>query len=159
MEDGGPPVTVVDGVPQFSGVVENYRHRISSSPATDADRGFIQPDQRDFLYQAGGLDMALSQNPNDTEYLYALNTPVPFAIGQNSSGDWLYPPGGFTTIAIYRVIEDCAGEDTIWKKLDMQGNPTGDDDCRAGDLQLEGRYPPVQADSDIPSSGFGIAAW
>ena len=159
MEDGGPPVTVVDGVPQFSGVVENFRHRISSAPATDGDRGKIQPDQRDFLYQAGGLDMALSQNPKDTEYLYALNTPVPFAIGQNSSGDWLYPPGGFTTIAIYRVIEDCAGEDTIWDKLDMAGNPTGDDDCRVGDLQLEGRYPPVQADSDIPSSGFGIAAW
>ena len=153
MEDGGPPVTVVDGVPQFSGVVENFVHRISSSPATDADGGALPTDQSDFLYQAGGLDMALSQNTNDTEYLYALNTPVPFSIGQNSSGDWLFPPGGFTTIAIYRVIEDCAGEDTIFDKSD------GTDDCRAGDLVLEGRYPPVQADSDIPSSGFGIAAW
>jgi hypothetical protein len=159
MEDGGPPVIVVDGVPQFSGVVENTRHRINSSPANDANRGLNPTDQSDFLYQAGGLDMALSQDPNDTEYLYALNTPVPFAgipggnpdgstKVQNSSGDFLWIPGGPTTIAIYRVIEDCAGEDTIFRKSD------GTDDCRPGDLEFVGRYAP----GDIPSSGFGIAA-
>ncbi len=157
MADGGPPVIVVDGVPQFSGVVENFRHRINSSPANDANRGLNPSDQSDFLYQAGGLDLALSQNPKDTEYLYALNTPVPFAgipqdgaepILQNSSGDFLWIPGGPTTIAIYRVIEDCEGEDTIFKKSD------GTDDCRVGDLQFVGRYAP----GDISSSGFGIAA-
>ncbi len=154
MEDGGPPVIVVDGVPQFSGVVENFRHRISSSPATDADGGAIPTDQSDFLYQAGGLDMALTQGPADQpEYLYALNTPVPFASGQNSSGDWTWLPGGATTIAIYRVIEDCAGETTIFTKSD------GTDDCRPGDLVLEGRYtPPAEGDQAISSSGFGIAA-
>ena len=162
--DGGPPVTVVDGVPQFSGVNENFKHAISSFPATDADRGVLPTNQGDFLYQAGGLDLALTKNKKGTEYLYALNTPVPFAIGQNSSGDWLYPPGGFTTIAIYRVIEDCTGEDTIWDKLSVpDGTPTGEDDCRPGDLQLVGRFPSAEdggmAASTIPSSGFGIAAW
>jgi hypothetical protein len=152
MADGGPPVTVVDGVPQFSGVVENFRHRISSSPANDANGGLIPTDQSDFLYQAGGLDLALSQNTNHTEYLYALNTPVPFGIGQNSSGDWLYPPGGFTTIAIYKVIEDCTGVDTIWNKSN------GDDDCRVGDLVMIGRYTDSE-ENPLPSSGFGIAAW
>ena len=154
MEDGGPPVVVVDGVPQFSGVVENFRHRINSSPANDANRGLNPTDQSDFLYQAGGLDMALTQGPLDeTEYLYALNTPVPFASGQNSSGDWTWLPGGATTIAIYRVIEDCAGEDTIFRKSD------GSDDCRPGDLEFVGRYtPPVDGDQAISSSGFGIAA-
>ena len=151
MEDGGPPVTVVDGVPQFSGVVENFRHRISSSPATDANRGLIPTDQSDFLYQAGGLDLALSVNPNDTEYLYALNTPVPGATGQNSSGDWLYPDG-LNSIAIYRVIEDCEGEDTIWDRSD------GADDCRPGDLQLIGRTDANNSPA-IPGSAFGIAAW
>ena len=159
MEDGGPPVIAPGNVPQFSGVVENFRHRINSSPANDANRGLNPTDQSDFLYQAGGLDLALSQNPNDTEYLYALNTPVPFAgipggnpdgstKVQNSSGDFVWIPGGPTTIAIYRVIEDCDGEDTIWKKSD------GTDDCRVGDLQFVGRYAP----GDISSSGFGIAA-
>lgn len=152
MEDGGPPVTVVDGVPQFSGVVENFRHRISSFPANDDNAGLIPTDQSDFLYQAGGLDLALSQNASDTEYLYALNTPVPFSVGQNSSGDWLFPPGGFTTIAIYQVVEDCAGVDTIWDRSD------GADDCRPGDLVMVGRYTPSD-DQPMPSSGFGIAAW
>ena len=159
MADGGPPVIVVDGVPQFSGVVENFRHRINSSPANDANRGANPTDQSDFLYQAGGLDMALTQGPLDKpEYLYALNTPVPFAgipdpnggppTLQNSSGDFLWIPGGPTTVAIYRVIEDCAGEDTIFRKSD------GTDDCRVGDLEFVGRYAP----GDISSSGFGIAA-
>ena len=159
MEDGGPPVIAPGNVPQFSGVVENFRHRINSSPANDANRGLNPTDQSDFLYQAGGLDLALSQNARGTEYLYALNTPVPFAgipggnpdgstKVQNSSGDFVWIPGGPTTIAIYRVIEDCDGEDTIWKKSD------GTDDCRPGDLQFVGRYAP----GDISSSGFGIAA-
>ena len=152
MIDGGPPVAVVDGVPQFSGVVENFRHRISSFPANDDNAGLIPTDQSDFLYQAGGLDLALSQNASDTEYLYALNTPVPFSVGQNSSGDWLFPPGGFTTIAIYQVVEDCAGVDTIWDRSD------GADDCRPGDLVMVGRYTPSD-DQPMPSSGFGIAAW
>ena len=150
MADGGPPVTVVDGVPQFSGVVENFVHRINSFPAYDAARGEGPTDQSDFLYSAGGLDLALSQNKKGTEYLYALNTPVPFASGQNSSGDWIWLDGESSpnSIAIYRVIEDCEGEDTIWKKSD------GTDDCRVGDLQFVGRY-----SGPIPSSGFGIAAW
>ena len=151
MEDGGPPVVVNDGVPSFSGVVENFVHRISSFPATDADRGLIPTDQSDFLYQAGGLDLALSQDPWDTEYLYALNTPAPFAVGQNGTGDWVYPDG-LNSIAIYRVIEDCAGEDTIWKKSD------GTDDCRPGDLQLIGRSD-ANNNPVIPGSAFGIAAW
>ena len=157
MEDGGPPVIVGDNGPQFSGVVENFRHRISSSPATDADRGLIRPDQSDFLYQAGGLDIALSQNASDTEYLYALNTPAPFGVGQNSSGDWLYPDG-VNSIAIYRVIEDCEGEDTIWDKLNPDGTPTGEDDCRPGDLQLIGRSD-TSNNPDFNGSAFGIAAW
>ena len=132
-----------------------FVHRISSFPATDPVRGELPTDQSDFLYQAGGLDLALTQGPLDqTEYLYALNTPVPFSSGQNSSGDWTWLPGGATTIAIYRVIEDCAGEDTIWKKSD------GTDDCRPGDLQMVGRYtPPAEGPQAISSSGFGIAAW
>jgi len=154
MEDGGPPVTVVDGAPQFSGLVENFRHRISSSPANDATGGVIPPDQSDFLYQAGGLDMALSKNATGTEYLYALNTPVPFSSGQNSSGDWTWIDGGPTTIAIYRVVEDCTGEDTIFDKLNADGSDAGADDCRPGDLVFVGRYAP----GDISSSGFGIAA-
>lgn len=158
VSDGGPPVTVVDGVPQFSGLVENFRHRINSSPANDANGGLNPVDQSDFLYQAGGLDMALSQNPTDTEYLYALNTPVPFAIGQNSSGDFLSPPGGFTTIAIYEVIEDCTGVDTIFDKLNADGTDAGEDDCRPGDLVFAGRYTDSE-DQPLPSSGFGIAAW
>ncbi len=159
--DGGPPVVVVDGVPQF-GPLQNIRHRISSSPATDANGGAIPTDQSDFLYQAGGLDMALSQNATGTEYLYALNTPVPFAgipdpdggptRVQNSSGDYLWIPGGPTTIAIYEVIEDCTGVETIFKGADADGNPV--DDCRPGDLVMVGRYAP----GDISSSGFGIAA-
>ncbi len=151
MEDGGPPVIAPGGVPQFSGVVENIRHRISSSPATDANRGLIPTDQSDFLYQAGGLDLALSQDPWGTEYLYALNTPAPGATGQNSSGDWLYPDG-VNSIAIYRVIEDCAGEDTIWDRSD------GADDCRVGDLQLIGRSD-TSNNPDFNGSAFGIAAW
>ena len=165
MEDGGPPVIAPDGVPQFSGLVENFRHRINSSPANDANFGLNPTDQSDFLYQAGGLDLALTQGPaNKTEYLYALNTPVPFAgipdpdggptTVQNSSGDFLWIPGGPTTIAIYRVIEDCEGEDTIWDKLNADGTDAGVDDCRPGDLQFVGRYAP----GDISSSGFGIAA-
>jgi len=161
MSDGGPPVTVVDGAPQFSGLVENFRHRISSAPVNDATGGLIPTDQSDFLYQAGGLDLALTQTAGGTEYLYALNTPVPFAglpgdpVNQNSSGDFIWIPGGPTTVAIYRVIEDCAGEDTIFDKLNADGSDAGADDCRPGDLVLAGRFAP----GDIPSSGFGIAAW
>ena len=130
--------------------MENFVHRINSHPANDPNRGLNPTDQSDFLYQAGGLDLALSQNKKGTEYLYALNTPVPFASGQNSSGDWIWLDGESSpnSIAIYRVIEDCEGEDTIWKKSD------GTDDCRVGDLQFVGRY-----SGPIPSSGFGIAAW
>ena len=162
LEDGGPPVIVDGGVPQFdpTGTVRNIRHRISSHPRTEADRGKIIPDQRDFLQEAGGLDLALSINPNDTEYLYALNTPVPFSTGQNGTDDWMWLDG-LNSIAIFRVIENCEGEDTIWDQFTP--NPDGSqtfvrDDCRPGDLQLIGR---VNADNSdvIPGSAFGIAAW
>ena len=159
MEDGGPPVIAPGGVPQFSGEVENIRHRISSHPANDANDGAIPTDQSDFLYQAGGLDLALTRNKEGTEWLYIFNAPVPFAgipgagpggttLVQNSSGDYVWIPGGPTTIAVYRVVEDCTGETTIF-----QGS--AGEDCRPGDLILTGRYAP----GDISSSSFGIAAW
>lgn len=156
MADGGPPIDPLVSPLQFTGLVENTRHRINSHPANDQNRGLNPTDQRDFLYQAGGLDMALSQNKKGTEYLYALNTPVPFASGQNSSGDWIWLDGESSpnSIAIYRVIEDCEGEDTIWDKLNADGTDSGVDDCRVGDLQFVGRY-----SGPIPSSSFGIAAW
>ena len=160
MTDGGPPVIVgpsVDGVPdvpQFGGPA-NLTHRVSSSgaffnPETGmgdprGDNFSLRTDQLDFLYEAGGLDLAISK-VGDEEYLYAIWAPVPFYVGNDGDGNFLYPD--LTQITVFRIIQgdddgNCVGETTDSIYLDG---------CRPGDLEL------VQRVTGVPGSGFGAAA-
>ena len=156
MTDGGPPVQVIDGVPQFAplndevGLNYNNQHRVSSHPNRDADGGALATDQSDFLAEAGGLDIATSQSKYGGEFLYALNAPVPFASTTDGDGNFCYPGdacdvtglGPTSTIAIYKIVEDCG-----------DSNPTIFNQCRPGDLIFIGRVSGLQA------SGFGMAAY
>ena len=158
LTDGGPPVIVVDGVPQFGpnpdapefGLNWNNRHRVSSHPNRDADGGALATDQSDFLAEAGGLDIATSQSKKGGEFLYALNAPVPFASTRDGDGNFCFPGdacdvtglGPTSSIAIYKIVEDCGAS-----------NPTIFNVCRPGDLIFVGRVTGLQA------SGFGMAAY
>tara|TARA_R110002049_G_scaffold13509_2_gene58388 strand:+ start:26383 stop:28020 length:1638 start_codon:yes stop_codon:yes gene_type:complete len=151
LTDGGPPVVVVDGVPQFTGPLANIRHRVSSSGANfdGSPRGgdiSLRTDQRDFLYEAGGLDLAISKYGKD-EYLYAIWAPVPFYVDRDGDGNFLYPPT--TQVTVFRVIQDC--NDTLGTGLDGAGKQY-EDGCRVGDLELVQRVP------GLPGSGYGAAA-
>lgn len=166
MTDGGPPLDLSGAAPTFAPPPGNsLRHRVSNHPNQDDELGQQRNDtasdetsfpnnQSDFLYEAGGLDMNISKSDKGAQYLYIMSARVPFAIGQNSSGDWLYPPEDLqlpicnfgtctaTDIAIFRVVEDCDGETTIFG-----------DDCRPGDLVWTGRS------TGLPGSSFGVAAY
>ena len=142
--DGGPPILPGDN--QFTGALLNIRHRVTSSGvfmggAPRGDDIRLATDQSDFLFEAGGLDMSLSKVGHE-EYLYALWTPVPFSIGQDGDGNFLYPPDS-AQIAVFRVIQDC--NDTLGDSIYADG-------CRVGDLELVTRV------TGIPGSGFGMAA-
>ena len=160
MTDGGPPVVIVDGRPQFTGAPLNYTHRVSShyrdfdpEKGTYSDRGddiSLKTDQSDFLLEAGGLDLAISKNGKE-EYLYAINAAVPFAITRDGDGNFVYPPAeaGTTQITVFRIIQG-----------DEDGNCVGEtkpsiyaDGCRPGDLELVQRV-----SGTVPGSGFGAAA-
>lgn len=166
--DGGPPVVLNDkGHPMFTGDPLGYKHRVTASSifkggplgtcpseGTDGCRNGDQSlvtDQTDFLFEAGGLDMAVSQNPKTAQYLYNVFAPVPFYFNQDgekakgapAGGNFLYPPT--TQIAIFRVIENCenpANQPSIY-----------DDGCRVGDLEYVGHQ------SGLPGSGFGMASY
>ena len=164
--DGGPPIDMVNFT--FAAPPGNsLTHRVSTHPNRDDEGGQQRSDtdvaaetsfpgnQSDFLYEAGGLDMDLTDNAVDDEFLYVVNALVPFAIGQNGTDDWLYFPEDMqlpicdfgtctaTDIAIYRVVEDCS----------MESSPLFGFDCRPGDLEFVGRSTP------LPGSGFGVAAY
>ena len=152
LTDGGPPVIVVDGVPQFTGPLANITHRISSSGVNfdgtpRGDDFSLRTDQRDFLYEAGGLDIAISKAGKE-EYLYAVWAPVPFYVGRDGDGNFLYPDGS-TQVTVFRIIQG-----------DKDGNCVGEtkssiyeDGCRPGDVEL------VQRVEGIPGQGFGAAAY
>ena len=156
MTDGGPPVIIGDsvdgvpGVPQFGPPLINIKHRVSSAAANfdgspRGDNIALRTDQKDFLYEAGGLDLAISKK-GDGEYLYAIWAPVPFYVGQDGDGNYLYPDT--TQITVFRIIQGdesgaCVGE----TKPSIY-----DDGCRPGDLEL------VQRVTGVPGSGFGAAA-
>jgi hypothetical protein len=155
LSDGGPPVVVVDGAPQFTGVPMGYQHRVSSSSVNKGDapgagtRGgdiSLKTDQTDFLFEAGGLDLAISKYGKD-EYLYAIFAPIPFYISIDGDGNYIYPP--LTEVTVFRVIQDC--NDTLGTGLDGMGKQY-DDGCRVGDLELVQRVP------GLPGSGYGAAA-
>lgn len=167
--DGGPPVVIDEatGHPRFDPAPNGYKHRVTSSSVfkgaapgscpnpgdplcRNGDQSLVT-DQSDFLFEAGGLDMAVSQNPKTAQYLYNVFAPVPFYINQDGEkakgapdgGNFLYPP--VTQIAIFRVIEDCdnpANAPSIYE-----------DGCRVGDLEYVGHQ------SGLPGSGFGMASY
>ena len=158
---------------EFTGTPLNYTHRVTASPIYKGGLGMPCPDtnnplcrngdvllvgeqdsrdnQADFLFEAGGLDMAVSKNKKTAEYLYNLWAPVPFYVGQDDEkakgapkgGNFLYPP--LHEIAIFRVIEDCSKEGNQ--------NPQYLDGCRVGDLDYIGHV------KGLPGSGFGMAAY
>ncbi len=152
--DGGPPLDLSGpNAPTFAPPPGNgLQHRVSSHPNRDAfgseqlmnSPGDGYPgNQSDFLYEAGGLDMDITEK-GEGEYLIAMNARAPGSIGQNVAGNWLYPPEGVTDLAIYKVLQsadECATTDNIFG-----------DDCRPGDLVFVGRS------SNIPGSAFGVAA-
>jgi hypothetical protein len=145
LADGGPPVVVIDGVPQFTGDPLGYKHRATSSAVYKGNvpRGddiALVTDQSDFLFEAGGLDLAISKY-GDEEYLYAVWAPVPFYVARDDDGNYLYPPSS-SQITVFRVIQDCS----------TAGPSIYEDGCRAGDLELVQRVP------GLPGSGFGAAA-
>lgn len=179
--DGGPPVVLNDkGHPMFTGTPLGYQHRVTSSPIFKGEPsvGSTCPDlanplcrngdqsrigdlavggnakndeQADFLFEAGGLDMAVSRSPKGDQFLYNVWAPVPFYVNQDGEkskgapdgGNFLYPP--FTQIAIFRVIEDCA---------DPRNAPSiHTDGCRPGDLEYVGHT------KGLPGSGFGMASY
>ena len=150
MTDGGPPVVVVDGVPQFTGPLANATHRVSSSGANfdgtpRGDDFSLRTDQRDFLYEAGGLDMSISKVGKE-EYLYAIWAPVPFYVSRDGDGNFEYP--NTTQVTVFRIIQGdetgaCVGETSA---------SIYEDGCRPGDLEL------VQRVEGVPGSGFGAAA-
>lgn len=159
MSDGGPPLDLsgAPGVVTFAPPPGNgLTHRMSSHPARDGVGSLLRDDsdvaaetsfpgnQSDFLYEAGGLDMGITQGDGSgAEYLYVMNARVPFSIGQNSSGDWLYPPDT-TDLAIYTVVQEGECTDT----LTIFGA-----DCRPGDLVFTGRS------TTVPGSAFGVAVY
>ncbi len=159
LTDGGPPVVVSDdGVPGFGGPA-NLTHRITSSAVKfNADTGGADPrgddfslrtDQLDFLYEAGGLDIAISKGGKE-EYLYTLWAPLPFYTGRDNDGNFLWNGAGdLSVVSVFRIIQgdkdgNCVGEtkDSIYA-----------DGCRPGDVELVQRVP------GIPSQGFGAAAY
>lgn len=145
LTDGGPPVVVNDGVPTFdfgNTPLIGLQHRVSSSSATDGNGNAQPTGQEDFLYQAGGLDLATTQSTEGNEYLIAFNAPVPAAAFRNGAGFVEYP-GNTTSLAVFRVVEDCEGEDSIYE-----------DGCRVGDLVFDNRV-----GGNIPGSSFGLAAY
>jgi len=149
--DGGPPVIVVDGVPQFTPEPLGYKHRVTSSSAYKggAPRGrdiALVTDQTDFLFEAGGLDLAVSKGGDD-EYLYAIWAPVPFYISRDGDGNFEYPPTS-TNITVFKVIQDCTGVVSMY-----------DDGCRVGDLELVQRVGVSAGTVGLPGSGFGAAAY
>ena len=114
LTDGGPPVVVIDGVPQFTGPLANIKHRYSSSGANfdGTPRGddiSLRTDQRDFLYEAGGLDLAISK-AGEEEYLYAVWAPVPFYVARDDDGNFLYPPRFISNhcVPCYSRLCDCS---------------------------------------------------
>ena len=152
LTDGGPPVVVNDGVPSFGPPLINITHRVSSSAANfdGTPRGddiSLRTDQRDFLYEAGGLDLAISKF-GDGEYLYAIWAPLPFYTGRDGDGNFLYDGiGDLTNVTVFRIIQGDADGNCI-----DAGPSIYEDGCRPGDLEL------VQRKTGLPSSGFGAAA-
>ena len=154
LTDGGPPVTLNDdGAPVFTGPLANIRHRVSSSAANfdGSPRGddfSLRVDQKDFLNEAGGLDLAVSK-VGDEEYLYAIWAPLPFYTSIDGDGNFEYDGlGDIAQVTVFRIIQGdengaCVGETSpsIYA-----------DGCRPGDLEL------VQRKGGLPNSGFGAAA-
>lgn len=178
--DGGPPVIVAGGQPQFTGDVANtgqvwafpenagYQHRVTSSaffkggpfggcPDIDnplcrnGDQALVT-DQTDFLFEAGGLDMSISKDKYNPEYLYVLWAPIPFSTGQDGEyakgapkgGNWLWP-AGTSVVTIFKVVEDCGTYPTARESI-------YDDGCRVGDLEF------VAYTTGIDAQSFGAAA-
>ena len=176
-ENGGPRFTGVvnpaDLDSDAPGLVfafgdAGYKHRVTSSaifkggdifpPFDDCltapdcgqrgDDFSLVTDQTDFLYEAGGLDLSISK-VGEEEYLYAIWAPVPFAIGTDDQGNFLWTGDvdaapATTQVTVFRVVQECNAA--------TQASSIYDDGCRVGDLELVQRVP------GLPGSGYGAAA-